>query len=98
VVEEQHESIKMFIRLKDQNHLTIKDLESRALRPLLLIYQAIQALFKDSNVLDVDFELSKDKLGSIFKSILGLPNTFISLQKNNKIEIQQVIKTIIPEI
>ena len=81
MVEEQHESIKMFIRLKDQNHLTIKDLESKSLRPLLLIYQAIQALFKDSNVLDVDFELSKDKLGSIFKSILGLPNTFISLQK-----------------
>jgi hypothetical protein len=48
-------------------------------------------------VLDVDFELSKDKLSSIFKSVLGLPNTFISL-KNKKIEIKQVIKTLIPEI
>ena len=55
ILEKEQESIKMLIRLKESNYLTIKELESKVLMPLLLIYQAIQTLFKDSNVLDVDF-------------------------------------------
>jgi hypothetical protein len=55
ILEKEQESIKMLIRLKESNYLTIKELENKVLMPLLLIYQAIQTLFKDSNVLDVDF-------------------------------------------
>ncbi len=55
ILEKEQESIKMLICLKESNYLTIKELESKVLMPLLLIYQALQTLFKDSNVLDVDF-------------------------------------------
>ena len=55
ILEKEQESIKMLIRLKESNYLTINELESKVLMPLLLIYQAIQTLFKDSNVVDVDF-------------------------------------------
>jgi hypothetical protein len=85
----------MFIRLKDHNEFSIKDLENKALQSLLHIYHTIRTLLKDSNVLDIDFELNRDKLGSILKSVIRLPDTFLTLQKNPKIE---VIKKIISEI
>ena len=55
-------------------------------------------MFKESNLLENDVELSSDKLAHIFKSVIGLPSTFIALNKNNQWNITQTIRAIVPEI
>ncbi len=55
-------------------------------------------MFRDSNILENNVELSIDKLTNIFKSIIDLPSTFIALNKNNRWNITQTIRAIVPEI
>jgi len=49
-----------------------------------VIYEAIRNMFRDSNILENNVELSSDKLANIFKSVIDLPSTFIALNKNNQ--------------
>ena len=55
-------------------------------------------MFKESNLLENDVELSSDKLAHIFKSVIDLPSTFVALNKNNQYNITQAIRAIVPGI
>ena len=55
-------------------------------------------MFRDSNILENNVELSSDKLANIFRSVIDLPSTFIALNKNNQWNISQTIRAIVPEI
>ena len=41
VLEQQFENIKMLTKLKEQNILTLSDVERRMVAPLMLIFEAI---------------------------------------------------------
>ena len=45
VLEQQHNNIKMFVNLKEQNMLTLNDIEKRMVGPLMIIFDAIKKAF-----------------------------------------------------
>ena len=94
----QQGALSQLMSLRDMNVLDAKIIENRALIPFFLIYEAIRNMFKDAKLLENDFELSGDKLANIFKSVIGLPSTFIALNKKNQWNISQTIKAVVPEL
>ena len=45
VLEQQHNNIKMFVNLKEQNMLTLNDIEKRMVGPFMIIFDAIKKAF-----------------------------------------------------
>ena len=76
----------------------MQELENKALRPLTLIYDSLRNMLKEGKVLEADFELTNDKLSSIFKAIISLPNTFVALNRKNNWDVTNTVKTIVPEL
>ena len=98
VIEQQYDNIKMFIKLKEQNMLSLSDIEKRMVTPLMLIFDAIMKAFKEEHILESGVQLSERKLTAIFKSILALPTAFVAFYKNNNWNINQTIRSIFLEI
>ena len=98
LIEAQVARVKSMIDLKECGDLTLQELENKALRPLTQIYDSLRNLLKEGKVLEADFELTNDKLGSIFKAIISLPNTFVALNRKNNWDVTNTVKTIVPEL
>jgi len=45
VLEQQHNNIKMFVNLKEQNMLTLNDIEKRMVGPFMIKFDAIKKAF-----------------------------------------------------
>jgi hypothetical protein len=91
VLEQQHNKIKMFVNLKEQNMLTLNDIKKRIVGPFMIIFNAIKKAFEEEHILESGVELTGEKLAAIFKSVLALPTTFITFNKNNNWDINQTI-------
>ena len=98
VLERQQKCVKMFKKLYKEKHLTQEDIESKILRPLILISDAIKNMFMESNSLEEDHQLTNDNLSSLIKTFIQLPRIFITSYKNNKMELPHIIPSILPEI
>ena len=88
----------MFLDLKDQNMLTLSEIEKKMVAPLMLIFDALKKAFKEEHILEPGVELNESKLSAIFKQVLALPTAFIAFNKNNNWDINQTIRSIVPEI
>ena len=98
VLEQQFDNIKMFTKLKEQNMLTLSEIERKMVAPLMLIFEALKKAFKEEHILESGVELTESKLAAVFKSVLALPTAFISFNKHNNWDIKQTIRSIVPEI
>jgi hypothetical protein len=67
VIEQQYDNLKMFIKLKEQNMLTLSDIEKRMVAPLMLIFDSIMKAFNEEHFLESGVELSESKLAAIIK-------------------------------
>ncbi len=97
VLDKQHASINGLITLMNDGTLEEKDLETKTIKPLFIIFEAIAKLLRDNKIIKSESEEEKVKIEAVTRAIMKLQTSFIT--QNNIMHVKQEIeKTIGPAI
>ncbi len=86
------------VNLKNNKTLSTKDLESKTIRPLFIIYEAVEKVLRENGIIKGESEEEKKKMECVFGAMMKLQTSFITQNKQNQYDIKANISSIKEEI
>jgi hypothetical protein len=77
-LDKHHISITRFMKLKDEGHLDVEDLERKTPLPILQMYDTVSKIVTDNGIVKQEEEKVRDKIEFAMKTAVNLQTTLMA--------------------